>query len=35
MHSNIKTIHYKYKELSVGDIFGLEELLQKDLPRCL
>jgi CRP-like cAMP-binding protein len=35
MQINIKIIEFKAKELGVGQVFGLEEVLLKDVERCI
>ncbi len=35
MQINIKTIEYKVREVMAGQIFGAEEVLLKDVDRCV
>jgi hypothetical protein len=35
MQINIKIIEFKAKELGIGQVFGLEEVLLKDVERCI
>jgi CRP-like cAMP-binding protein len=35
MVTAIRTIGYKFKELSPGDLLGLEELILDDVDRCV
>jgi hypothetical protein len=34
MSINVKTIDYKERILGVGEVFGIEETLLKDVERC-
>ena len=35
MHINVKTIEYKQRSVGSGQVFGIEEVLLKDVERCV